>query len=154
MAESRSTYIFEVQRHQPEVVIPAEPTPHEFKQVSKTDETKRFHIWVVNFYPHNPLVLRTERDPVKIIKEALSQTLVFYYPLAGRLREMPGSDRELVVDCNGEGILFTEAEANVTIHHFGYPIQPSYPEMDELLHNVPGCDEILNTPLLLIQVIN
>jgi hypothetical protein len=42
-----------------------------------------------------------EKDPIKVLKHALSQTLVYYYPLAGRIRE--GARGKLMVDCTGEG---------------------------------------------------
>ncbi|XWS58674.1 hypothetical protein CRYUN_Cryun08bG0055100 [Craigia yunnanensis] len=82
--------------------------------------------------------------------EALSQTLVFYYPLAGRLRE--GPNRKLMVDCTGEGVLFIEADADVTLEEFGDVLHPPFPCMEELLYDVPGSNDLLNCPLLLIQV--
>ena len=92
------------------------------------------------------------RDPVKVIREALAQTLVFYYPFAGRLREGPG--RKLVVECTGEGMMFIEADADVTLEQFGDALQPPFPCWEELLFDVPGSGGVLNCPLLLIQVHN
>ena len=78
--------------------------------------------------------------------------LVYYYPFAGRLVE--GSNRKLLVDCTGEGVLFIEADADTTLEHLGDAIQPHCPCFEELLYDVPGSGEILGCPLLLIQVSN
>ncbi|GAU24686.1 hypothetical protein TSUD_322940 [Trifolium subterraneum] len=90
------------------------------------------------------------KDPVDVIRKALAKTLVFYYPFAGRLREGPG--RKLMVDCNDEGVLFIEADADVRLEEFGDALQPPFPSLNELLFDVPGTSEVLNTPLLIIQV--
>ncbi|KAJ0021749.1 hypothetical protein Pint_30873 [Pistacia integerrima] len=90
------------------------------------------------------------KDPVKVIREALSKALVFYYPFADRLRE--GDNRKLLVDCNGEGVLFVEADANVSLDQLGPEIQPPFICLDELLYVVPGSDDIIGCPLLSIQV--
>ena len=94
-----SSLVFSVRRCKPELVAPAKPTPHEFKQLSDIDDQDglRFQIPVIQFYRYNPSM--HGKDPVKVIREALAQTLVFYYPFAGRLRE--GPCRKLVVECTG-----------------------------------------------------
>ncbi|KAL1801808.1 hypothetical protein ACET3Z_030455 [Daucus carota] len=89
-------------------------------------------------------------DPVKVIREALSKTLVFYYPLAGRLRQ--GAGRKLGVECTGEGVMFVEADADVTLEQFGGEFQPPFPCFTELLFDVPGSVGILDCPLLHVQV--
>ena len=91
-----------------------------------------------------------QKDPVKVIKAALAKALVYYYPFAGRLREE--HNRKLVVDCTGDGILFVEADADITLEQLGDTIQPPCPYIDELLRDVPGSNGILGCPLLLIQV--
>ncbi|KAE8679020.1 Benzyl alcohol O-benzoyltransferase [Hibiscus syriacus] len=88
--------------------------------------------------------------PVKVIREALAQALVFYYPFTGRLRE--GPHHKLMVDCTGEGLLFIEADADVTLEQFGDTLQPPFPCLEEVLYDVPGSSGFINCPLLLIQV--
>lgn len=141
---------FTVQRSPPELVTPAKPTPHEFKQLSDIDDQEglRFQIPVIQFYKYDPSM--QGRDPAKVIKEAIAKTLVFYYPFAGRLIEGPG--KKLFVECTGEGVMFIEAKADVRLEHFGDALQPPFPCLEELLFNVPGSDGVLNSPLLLIQV--
>ncbi|RQW17777.1 hypothetical protein EHS17_15735, partial [Rhodobacteraceae bacterium CH30] len=106
------------------------------------------HMSGISFY--RPSANMQNKDPVSVIREALAKVLVFYYPLAGRLKEGPG--RKLMVDCTGEGALFIEADADVTLKQFGDALQPPFPCIEELLYDVPGSGGILNSPLLLIQV--
>ena len=140
--------LLSVQRRKPVLVAPAEPTPHEFKPLSDIDdqETLRFQVPFIQYYNNKPEM--KDRDPVAVIKEAVAKALVFYYPLAGRLREGPG--RKLVVECTGEGVLFIEADANVKLEDFGEQLPPPLPWLSELLYNVPGSDGIVGNPLLLI----
>ncbi|KAK4430461.1 Benzyl alcohol O-benzoyltransferase [Sesamum alatum] len=147
---STNTLTFKVQRQNPELIPPAKPTPHEFKPLSDIDDQDglRFQIPFIQFYPKNPAM--DGKDPVKVIRDAVARALVFYYPFAGRLREMAG--RKLVVECTGEGILFIGADADVTLQQFGDTVHPPFPCIEELLYDVPGSDGVVNCPLLLIQV--
>uniref|UniRef100_A0A6N2LLA8 Uncharacterized protein n=1 Tax=Salix viminalis TaxID=40686 RepID=A0A6N2LLA8_SALVM len=101
-----------VHRREPELIKPAKAySTMSFKLLSDIDDQEglRFHIPVIQFYRNNPSM--QGKDPVKIIREALAKTLVFYYPFAGRLRE--GPHRKLMVECTGEGILFKKPMLDV-----------------------------------------
>jgi len=117
--------MFTVRRCQPQLVPPAIPTPHEVKLLSDIDDQEglRFHVPMVQIYGKQASMAL--KDPVEVIRQALSQTLVFYYPLAGRLRE--GPNRKLMVDCTGEGVMFIEADADVTLDEFGDSLHPPFP---------------------------
>ncbi|XP_021856158.1 benzyl alcohol O-benzoyltransferase-like [Spinacia oleracea] len=151
---TKTSMVYNVTRQAAELVPPAGPTPFEYKELSDID-TLRFHVWVIQFYKKEEgdnavgSIFR-RRDPAKVIKEAVAKALVWYYPLAGRLLEISG--RKLVVDCNREGILFVEADADVTLEDFGVPPLPPFPCLEQLISNVPGSTAILGTPLILIQV--
>ncbi|GAV87396.1 Transferase domain-containing protein [Cephalotus follicularis] len=143
--------VLSVRRQPPEMIKPVvENTPRELKHLSDIDDQEglRFQVPIILFYNNNPSM--KGKDPVSVIREALGRALVHYYPLAGRLRE--GPSRKLMVDCNGEGILFIEAEADVTLERLGDSIYPPCGCFDEFLYNVPGSEGILNCPLLLFQV--
>ncbi|KAK9267068.1 hypothetical protein L1049_012621 [Liquidambar formosana] len=147
---SPSPLAFTVRRHDPEMVVPEKPTPREQKQLSDIDDQEgtRYQLPVMMFYEGNPTM--KGKDPAKVIREALAKALVFYYPLAGRLVE--GPNRKLIVECTGEGVLFVEAEADITLKQLGDAILPPCPCSEELLHDVPGSEGILGCPLVLIQV--
>ncbi|CAN6345228.1 unnamed protein product [Urochloa humidicola] len=107
--------------------------------------------------PDRPCFYRGERrrrnddDPVAVIRRALGEALVPYYPLAGRLRKVEA--RKLVVDCTGEGVMFVKADADVRLAELEVAgLTPPFPCMDQLLFDVEGSSGILNCPLLLIQV--
>ncbi|KAI3904448.1 hypothetical protein MKW98_014628 [Papaver atlanticum] len=152
MASRSTSLVFKVQRREPELICPAKPTPHEFKYLSDIDDQEglRFQIPVIQFYRKNDVSLASGKDPVNVIRKALADSLVFYYPFAGRLIEAPG--RKLVVECNGKGVMFIEADADVRLDEFGDALQPPFPCLEELIFDVPGSGGVLNCPLLLIQV--
>lgn len=147
--QSSSELVFRVRRQKAELIAPAKPTPRETKFLSDIDDQEglRFQIPVINFYRKGS----DNYDPVQVIKKAIAETLVFYYPFAGRLRE--GNGRKLMVDCTGEGVMFVEADADVTLEEFGDELQPPFPCLEELLYDVPGSAGVVNCPLLVIQVI-
>ncbi|KAK4729233.1 hypothetical protein R3W88_022221 [Solanum pinnatisectum] len=147
---AHKTMPISITHHKPKLVVPSIITPHEIKHLSEIDDqgSTRFHVSLLMFYKYNSIM--EDKDPAKIIKDGLSKTLVFYYPLAGRLIE--GPNKKLMVNCNGEGVLFIEADANVELDKLGDSIKPPCPYLDLLLHNVPGSDGIIGCPLLLIQV--
>ncbi|KAL0294205.1 UNVERIFIED_CONTAM: Benzyl alcohol O-benzoyltransferase [Sesamum calycinum] len=147
---SPNALTFKVTRQNPELIRPAKPTPHEFKPLSDIDDQEglRFQLPLIQFFRKNPAMDR--KDPVKVIRDALAKALVFYYPFAGRLRETVG--RKLVVECTDEGALFIEADADVRVQQFGDTLQPPFPCLEELLYDVPGSGDMVNCPLLLIQV--
>jgi hypothetical protein len=146
------TLVFAVRRRDLELVGPAAPTPRETKRLSDIDDqdTMRRHMSLAFFYRGGKDGV-APGDPAGVIRRALGEALVHYYPLAGRLREVEG--RKLVVDCTGEGVLFVEAEADVRLaelHAAG--LRPPFPYMEQLLLEVEGSSGMLDTPLMLIQV--
>ncbi|XP_042475861.1 benzyl alcohol O-benzoyltransferase-like [Macadamia integrifolia] len=147
---SLTSLVFTVQRRESELIAPARPTPHEFKYLSDIDDQEGLRVQIpsIQFYRNEPGM--RGYDPIKVIRKAIAEALVFYYPFAGRLRENPG--RKLVVECTGDGVLFIEADADVSLDQFGDALQPPFPCLEELLYDVPGSDGILGCPLLLIQV--
>nr|GMD97518.1 methanol O-anthraniloyltransferase [Ipomoea batatas] len=146
MAEKKG---FAVRHKEPKLLVPAKPTPHEIKQLSDIDDQKglRMHFHMIMFYRANPLI---GKDPVEVIRDALAEALVWYYPLAGRLVE--GPEDKFMVDCSGEGILFVEADSNFSLEDLGDAIKPPCLYYKELLYRAPGSDEMLGCPLMLVQV--
>ncbi|CAA6659239.1 unnamed protein product [Spirodela intermedia] len=143
---------FTVRRREAVLVAPAEPTPHEFKELADVDfqGTTRLQISGIWFYRGN-MGMDVGADPARVIKEALSKALVFYYPFAGRIRG--GVDgRRPVVECTGEGVLLAEADADIRLDQFGDALLPPIPCSEQLLQNVDGSEGLYDTPLLLIQV--
>ncbi|KAL2490076.1 HXXXD-type acyl-transferase family protein [Forsythia ovata] len=141
---------FPVKHRNPELIVPAEPTPHEIKTLSDLDDQQslRSHYPMIMFYKTNPFV--KEKDPVGIIREAIAKTLVYYYPYAGRLIEGPNNN--LVVDCTGEGVVFVVADAQVRLEELGDTICPPCPYSELLVSNVSNSIEVFGSPLMMIQV--
>nr|CAB3460159.1 unnamed protein product [Digitaria exilis] len=152
-AMAAAAFTFAVRRREPVLVGPAAPTPRETKRLSDIDDQETLRGQVLFLFVYRGGAHDAgDRDPAAVIRRALGEALVPYYPLAGRLREV--EDRKLVVDCTGEGVMFVEADADVRLPEIekATGLKPPFPCMDQLLFDVDGSSGVLNCPLLLIQV--
>lgn len=150
-------------RKEQELVRPARPTPHEYKALSDLDDQRglRYYPAGVEFFRCRrdnaavPSVRDDTSDPVAMIRAALAEALVSYYPLAGRLVELRAAGGKLLVDCTAEGVVFVEADANVQLEDFaGQALAPPYPCVEELLCSDIGepQEAVVGKPLLFFQV--
>lgn len=85
-----------------------------------------------------------------LLKESLSNCLVLFYPVAGRLRRREGSGGGFDVDCNGEGVLFVEAESDGVIDDFGDFTPCS--NFQQLIPTIESYNESSSHPILMVQV--
>ncbi|KAL8139346.1 hypothetical protein V2J09_005367 [Rumex salicifolius] len=128
------------------MVRPAEETPNRSLWNSNVDlVVARYHTPSVYFY--RPNGSDNFFDP-KPVKEALSRVLVPFYPIAGRLRR--DEDGRIEIDCNGEGVLFVEAETTSLIDDFG-DFAPTL-ELGRLIPAVDCSGGISSYPLLVLQL--
>ncbi|KAI3887462.1 hypothetical protein MKX03_033557 [Papaver bracteatum] len=146
---------FTVRRKESELIVPAKPTPYESKYLSDIDDRKglRFHTPTIHLYRNKRDISMagscTGDDIVDVIKKALANTLVFYYPFAGRLREAPGE--KLLVECTSQGVLFVEADADFSLSQLGGDfLKPPFPYLEQLVY--APAEDILHCPLLFMQV--
>ncbi|KAE8781274.1 benzyl alcohol O-benzoyltransferase-like [Hordeum vulgare] len=152
MSVARALTTLSIRRGERELVAPARPTPYEFKVLSDIDDQE-----VLRFYRSGAFFYRGDAsksgiDPAKVIKSAISEALVHYYPLAGRFRELQPT-RKLVVECTGEGVVFVEADADVRMDDFGDSLAPPVPCYDELLPEQECATAVVvDRPLLFVQV--
>ncbi|XP_054792130.1 shikimate O-hydroxycinnamoyltransferase-like [Prosopis cineraria] len=130
------------------MVRPAAETPWRALWNSNVDlVVPNFHTPSVYFYRPSTIGGSGFFDG-KVLKEALSKALVPFYPMAGRLRR--DDDGRIEIDCNGEGVLFLEAETGKVIDDFG-----DFAPTLELRQFIPAVDYargIETYPLLVLQV--
>ena len=152
---SAAMVTFTARRSEPELVRPARPTPVETKALSDLDDqwSLRFYESIVGFFRAPPGEAPRLGKVARGIKAAVAAALVYYYPMAGRLRKLPGGNR-LAVDCTGEGVAFVEASADVRLQDLGQPLVPPYPCVEEFLGDCGDTRDVLGKPLLFLQVIS
>lgn len=149
---------FTARRSSPELVTPARPTPRETKLLSDLDDqwTLRYYETVVGFFRVSPKMAGGlpggDNIAAKVIKAAVAEALVHYYPVAGRLRALVPGGNKLAVDCTAEGVAFVEATADVRLEELGEPLLPPYPCVEEFLGDAGDTRDILDKPLLFLQV--
>uniref|UniRef100_J3KTX4 Uncharacterized protein n=1 Tax=Oryza brachyantha TaxID=4533 RepID=J3KTX4_ORYBR len=151
---------FTARRSEPELVAPARPTPRETKALSDLDDqwTLRYYETVVGFFRVSPRMAGGlswaggNNVAAMVIRAAVAEALVYYYPVAGRLRALRPGGNKLAVDCTAEGVVFVEADADVRLEEFGQPLLPPYPCVEELLCDAGDTKAVVGKPLLLMQV--
>ncbi|MFS7940422.1 putative quinate O-hydroxycinnamoyltransferase [Helianthus anomalus] len=127
--------------------------------VRPAEETPRIKLWnsnvdlvVPNFHTPSVYFYRPNEgsnffDP-KVMIKALSKALVPFYPMGGRLTR--DADGRIEIDCQGQGVLFVEAESDGVIDDFG-DFAPTL-ELRKLIPVVGYTLGIGSYPLLVLQV--
>lgn len=121
-----------------ETIKPSSPTPSHLRtfKLSSIDQIAPLNYSPLIFY--YPLI-DADQDKIKRIssrlKEALSETLSLFFPLAGRIRD------HLFVDCNDEGVLFSEALVDCGLSKF-----LEEPELNSLEKFLP-CSQFCFVPM-------
>ncbi|KAH7860099.1 hypothetical protein Vadar_009305 [Vaccinium darrowii] len=130
------------------IVKPAKETPRHILRSSILDLlVASFHLPSIYLYKANG---SKKFFDTQLLKEALSKCLVMFYPVAGRLRKREGGGGGLDIDCNGEGVLFLEAESEGVLDDFG-DFTPCL-DLFELIPPIDGSDESFSQPILMVQV--
>ncbi|KAJ0988947.1 hypothetical protein J5N97_007303 [Dioscorea zingiberensis] len=124
--------------------------------VAPAKETPKHSIWLSNldliFSRSSTPVLyyyKPNADPAffsqGLLKPALAEALVPFYPLAGRL--VLGPDGRMEIDCTGDGVLFVMARSDLSVSDIG-DFAPS-DKLRRLL--VPGLESGV-TPYILFAI--
>lgn len=138
----------EVKLQDPELIKPAEATENHVYYLSNLDQN--IAVIVQTVYCYDAVENMKMEDPVVVIKEALRKVLVHYYPLAGRIGLSPQG--KLNVNCNAEGALFVEADADCRLEDLGDISKPDPTTLGRLVYSTPGAKNILEIPPLAAQV--
>ncbi|XP_042496424.1 omega-hydroxypalmitate O-feruloyl transferase-like [Macadamia integrifolia] len=148
MAESLEKKGFVVEKFEHVSVPPAFKTINGVYFLSNLDLYQ--NITISTIYCYKSETRTSNNDACEVIKQALAEVLVHYYPFAGRL----GIDSEgkLVVNCTGEGAIFVEAVANCDIDVLGDVINLNFGTLGKLVHTYPISQNILEMPILTVQV--
>nr|UOI87850.1 shikimate O-hydroxycinnamoyltransferase [Althaea officinalis] len=129
------------------MVSPCEDTPRRSLWVSNMDLVMTpYHISTVYFYNSNGSSNFLE---TKVLKEALSRILVSFYPVAGRLGYDENGRLEIV--CNGEGVLFIEAETSSVVDDIVEDFKDDS-RVSKLVKKIDYSGGISSYPLLALQV--
>ncbi|KAG7949354.1 hypothetical protein I3843_13G057800 [Carya illinoinensis] len=111
------------------LVKPSKPTPSGDLSLSSIDNNPSLEILCQTIYAYrsntdnpsinndNHVFIRSD-DPALVIKEALSKALVYYHPLAGKLKKH--SDGRLQINCSADGVPFLVATANCRLSSLHY----------------------------------
>ncbi|THU66352.1 hypothetical protein C4D60_Mb05t13240 [Musa balbisiana] len=128
------------------MVRPAEPTPRRQLWNSNLDlVVPRFHTPSVYFYRPDG---SADFFDAAVMRDALARALVLFYPMAGRLGR--DEDGRIEIDCDGQGVLFVEADTDASVDDFG-DFAPTM-ELKQLIPKVDYTDDISAFPLLVLQV--
>lgn len=137
-----------------------EVTIKKSSMVGPATETPTHHIWLspldlqmmrskhsafVYFYKSN---ISSDSFKPQVLKDALSNVLVPFYPAAGRYGRDENGRIEII--CNAEGALFVEAEASIMLDDLDY-FAPNV-NFDQLFPFIDYSKDISSYPLVLIQV--
>ncbi|XP_028780326.1 3'-N-debenzoyl-2'-deoxytaxol N-benzoyltransferase [Neltuma alba] len=133
------------------LIFPSRPpfTDDHALSLSHLDTDRNLHLTFrylrayVNTHPSS------SADPLPVISSALSQALVHYYPLAGKLRRRQHEDQRLEISCSaGQGLPLIRANVDCTLESVNYLDDPESPFLEQLVPD-PDMDEAMEHPCVL-----
>ncbi|TYG66202.1 hypothetical protein ES288_D06G249000v1 [Gossypium darwinii] len=128
------------------MIRPAQDTPKERQWISNLDMViTTYHVPLLFFYKPNG---SSDFFKPQVLQEALSKTLVQFYPMAGRLGHDENGRLEIL--CNAEGVLWIEAETTSAMDDLD-----GFTPCSKLRKLVPTADysgDISSYPLIMAQV--
>lgn len=131
------------------VVKPAAPTWTGTVSLSEFDQTFAVtHVPTIYYYKFVQDFITSTDEIIKTLKTSLSEALVHFYPLAGRLRWISGSRLEL--ECDASGVVLTEAETDAKLDDLdSFLLSPNYNSLFPRVDYTIPIDEL---PLLFVQL--
>ncbi|CAN6227225.1 unnamed protein product [Urochloa humidicola] len=130
----------------PALVLPLKPTPTGDIPLTSTDKSRLFLPFTSFHVFERPI-----HEPSQTIRRALSQALVYYYPVAGRVAAGTGTG-DIHLACTGEGVAFVSAAASCTLQDVRFLHAPLVIPHDQLAlrYGNKGCR--MSDPLVMMQV--
>ncbi|VVB15330.1 unnamed protein product [Arabis nemorensis] len=101
-----------------EIVKPSKHTHCETLSLSTLDNDLLNEVMYATIYVFKANE-KNLKDPVSLLRKALSELLVYYYPLSGKLMRRE-SDRKLQLVCLGKGVPFEVATASLNLSSLNY----------------------------------
>ncbi|KAH9654354.1 Shikimate O-hydroxycinnamoyltransferase [Citrus sinensis] len=130
------------------ILRPAQETPKQRLPNSDLDLVAPSNYNPLVFFYRRPNYSSPNFFDAGLLKEALKKILVPFHPVAGRLPSDESGRTNIL--CNGEGVLFVEAETSCIIDDFG-----DFAEGSKLLPLLPTFDDTKDNssyPLMMTQV--
>ncbi|KAE8732599.1 Shikimate O-hydroxycinnamoyltransferase [Hibiscus syriacus] len=127
------------------MIYPAQHTPRETQWISNLDMVMpTYHVPVVYYKPNGS----SDFFKPQVLKEALSKTLVPFYPMAGRMGCNENGRLEII--CNAKGVLWVEAETTLALDDLGN-FTPS-PKLRKFIPTVDYSGDTSSYPLFVAQL--
>lgn len=137
-----------VKQSVPEIIHPVHDTNSgKYYYLSNLDQNIAVIMKTVHLYKPTA---KSSDDIFLVLKESLSKVLVHYYPYAGSLTL--SQEGKLIVKIDGHGVPFVEAETDCELATLGDMSIPDPDKLGELIYVDPTAKNILEMPLLSVQV--
>ncbi|KAH9328451.1 hypothetical protein KI387_000559 [Taxus chinensis] len=132
-----------------ELVNPSKPTPTGTLYLCNIDLTVVFPVETVYFFKKS-CIEHSADDVVGKMRESLSDVLVAYHFMAGRLQQN-GEDGRVELNYNRAGVLFAGASSQLTLAQLGDVSLPN-PSFRNLVIRIDEFKELNEAPVMTMQV--
>ncbi|KAH7423519.1 hypothetical protein KP509_12G059200 [Ceratopteris richardii] len=132
-----------------DTILPSAPTELGSLYLSQIDQCVAYIVDTVFFYPAPSTGAADPHDVVSKLRQCLSDILVPYHFMTGRLAA--SEEGGLQIDCNRKGALFASASSKLALDEVGDLTYPN-PAFRSLVLQAPKADKMTDSPLFMMQV--